>query len=101
MQEVYPKFGQFYKNNFMNKIKNILLYKWTFPRVIRIVLGIILIIQSVFYKEYYFLIPALFFTIMGFFNLGCCSVGWACDYKNYPIKSTKVQDEILYEEVKY
>lgn len=74
----------------------------TLPRVIRVALGMVLIFQSVVYGEYFFLIPALLFTAMGIFNVGCCS-GWgACGYTNFGenTETEKVQKEILYEEVK-
>jgi hypothetical protein len=86
----------------MSKVKYLLLYGWTFPRVIRVALGLVLIFQTIISGEYLFLIPALLFTAMGIFNFGCCS-GWGvCGNNNFG-KNTKTEidhKEISYEEIK-
>jgi len=86
----------------MSKVKYFLLYGWTFPRAIRVALGMILIVQSVIFGEYFFLIPALLFTAMGIFNVGCCSAWGACRYNNFKInnETEKHLKEFSYEEVK-
>ncbi|HLF53260.1 hypothetical protein [Flavobacterium sp.] len=52
-------------------IKNIYT-NWNYIRVIRLVLGVIVMIQAVYTKTYLFLIPGILFTGMALFNTSCC-----------------------------
>lgn len=45
---------------------------WNYIRVIRLVLGIIVLIQAVYTTTYLFLIPGILFTGMALFNTSCC-----------------------------
>lgn len=86
----------------MGKVKYLLLYGWTFPRAIRVALGLVLIVQSIISAEYLFLIPALLFTAMGIFNVGCCSALGSCGYNKYGNNTETEKDHknISYEEIK-
>lgn len=51
---------------------NTMFTNWSFIRAIRLVLGIIVILQALFTENYLFLIPGVLFTGMALFNAGCC-----------------------------
>ncbi|WP_439506411.1 hypothetical protein [Sediminibacterium sp.] len=77
-------------------MKKVLLNHWSFMRIVRLLAGIAIIIQSVANKDTVFGIAGLLFTIMALFNTGCCGVNGCAT----PIqKTTKTTEEISYEEV--
>ncbi|MDD2820014.1 MAG: hypothetical protein PHW29_02000 [Flavobacterium sp.] len=51
---------------------NTMFTNWSFIRAIRLILGIIVISQAIFTKNYLFVIPGVLFTGMALFNTGCC-----------------------------
>jgi hypothetical protein len=77
-------------------MKHAILYNWNFFRALRLILGIIIIVQAVMSREWIFGIAGLFFAGMALFNQGCCGTG-AC---SIPIKKDlTINKEITYEEV--
>jgi hypothetical protein len=77
-------------------MKYALLNNWNFFRALRLLLGIIIIVQALMYKDWLFGIAGLFFAGMALFNQGCCGTG-AC---SAPIKKDLTKNkEITYEEV--
>ena len=55
---------------------------WTLLRVIRLVLGVFIIIQSIQVQNYWMVLPGIIFTAMALFNAGCGSNGCAIPTKN-------------------
>lgn len=56
-------------------MKEAILHHWSLFRVIRLVLGIIIIVQAVMSRDWLFGMMGLFFSGMALFNLGCCGTG--------------------------
>lgn len=76
---------------------NAFLSNWTFFRLLRLVLGIMMLIQAIMLKDVLLGIAAVVFSIMALSNIGCCGVNACCDSpKTTPKDSSK---EIIYEEV--
>jgi hypothetical protein len=51
---------------------NNILTNWNFIKVIRFVLGIIVILQALLNEKFMFLIPGVLFTVVALFNKRCC-----------------------------
>lgn len=49
------------------------LKNWNLMRVIRFIIGILIIIQGVQSKDWLFLFAGLFFAALPLFNIGCCN----------------------------
>ena len=56
-------------------MKQIFLSNWTFFRALRLVIGIIMIIQAVITSEILFGVAGLMITAMAVLNVGCCGTG--------------------------
>jgi hypothetical protein len=56
-------------------MKNRIFNNWSFPRIIRLIIGIIIIIDAIYSKDVLIGVLGLFFTSMAVFSLGCCAVG--------------------------
>ena len=76
-------------------MKNKILSGWHFMRVIRLLLGVAVIVQSFIIKDIMFAIAGFLVTAMAVFNIGCCGTG-NC---NIPKKNAGTKKEISYEEV--
>lgn len=77
-------------------MKYALFHNWNFIRLLRLLLGIIIIVQAIINKDWIFGLAGLFFAGMALFNQGCCGTG-AC---YTPIKKEFTKNkEITYEEV--
>jgi len=69
---------------------------WTFFRVLRLFIGVIMITQAIMTKEPLFGIAGLMITSMAILNVGCCGAG-SC---RIPIKKTsQPTKDIPFEEV--
>ena len=74
------------------------LSNWNLMRIIRLILGIVIIVQGFQAHQWMFVALGGLFTLMPLFNVGCCStVGCGTNYSQR--KSTGTED-ITYEEVK-
>lgn len=72
---------------------------WSLMRLIRLLLGVMIIVQSVGIKDYLFGSIGLLFAVMALLNIGCCSTG-VCSTNIYSDKSTNdSKKETTYEEV--
>jgi len=69
---------------------------WNFVRLIRLILGIYIIVQSVLTGEWILGFAGLFVTGMGLWNLGCCGM-----YGCYPVikSNPRLIKEVIYEEL--
>lgn len=75
------------------------LRNWNLMRIIRLALGIIVTIQGVQVQEWMLVVLGALFTLMPFFNIGCCTTTTGCNNTYSKRKNTKLQ-EVNYEEVK-
>ncbi len=73
-----------------------ILYGWNVMRVVRLVVGCIIILQGVFAKDSVLIILGIMFGGMALANLSCCGVG-GC------VVNTKAEinknENVIYEEV--
>lgn len=74
----------------------LLLKDWTFFRMLRLAMGVIIIVQSFLIKDVLFGIAGFLFTLMALLNQGCCNTQTYCNTNPSNQKPTK---EIDYEEV--
>lgn len=71
---------------------------WNLMRIIRLGLGIMVIVQSIQFKEYWFVLIGILLAGLAIFNMGCAS--GACGVPPIQNRSTaKTMEEIEYEEV--
>ncbi|HJV19713.1 MAG TPA: hypothetical protein VJ552_07505 [Sediminibacterium sp.] len=80
-------------------MKELILRNWTFMRALRLVLGIIIVVEAVMAKEVVFGLVGVFFSGMALLNTGCCGTG-AC--YTPPVKRDahlNTTKDISYEEV--
>ncbi|HRN79733.1 MAG TPA: hypothetical protein PKY29_05225 [Ferruginibacter sp.] len=68
---------------------------WGWMRIIRLVLGIIIVIQGIMMKEWLYMILGGFFTLFALMNVGCC--GTSC---TVPRNSGNSSKPVTYEEIK-
>jgi len=77
-------------------MKNRILSNWTLSRIIRVIIGLVIIGEAISRADISSGIIGAVFTGMGVFNIGCCGSG-AC---YTPIKSSKGElKDISYEEI--
>ena len=67
-------------------------------RIVRLVLGIIVIVQGIQANEWMFVALGGLFTLMPLLNIGCC--GTAGCSTNYSQRKSTGTEDITYEEVK-
>lgn len=73
-----------------------ILHNWTFFRFLRLAMGMLIIVQGILGKDWFFALAGLAFSLMALFNTGCCA-GSSCAA---PIsKYTDSKKDITYEEV--
>jgi uncharacterized membrane protein len=77
-------------------MKEILISKWSFVRLLRLVLAVIIIVQGIITKQTALIFVGVLLATTAIFNVGCCG-GENCAVK--PKKPTQPNKEIEYEEV--
>jgi hypothetical protein len=55
---------------------------WSIVRIIRLVLGIFIIIQSIKLQNYWMILPGILFSVMALVNIGCNSNSCIIPNKN-------------------
>ena len=66
-------------------------------RMLRLALGIFIIVQGIYTKEWLFVFAGAMFSLMPILNIGCCGIS-SC---NTPVsKNNKKTEDINYEEVR-
>ena len=86
----------------LNKMKQLILTNWTFTRAFYLVIGIIVIVQSVMSQQYVGAIFGGYFAAMGLFAFGCASgncFGGNCAVESLKKSNTTIE-EVDFEEVK-
>lgn len=71
---------------------------WNFMRIIRLVLGIVIIVQGIQAQQWMLVALGGLFTLMPLFNIGCCCAA-ECN-TTYSTSKAKNTEDITYEEVK-
>ncbi|MFY7964385.1 MAG: hypothetical protein ACOVO1_05780 [Chitinophagaceae bacterium] len=77
-------------------MKSTIFNNWNFFRILRLILGIIIIVQSIYSKDWQISIIGLLFTGLAVFNIGCCGAGGCYTSSKSSQNNNK---EIKYEEV--
>lgn len=75
----------------INYMKERILKNWTFTRVLFLVLGMIVIVQSVVSQQWFGVLFGSYFASMGLFSIGCASGN--CYGGNCEIKPEKSSDK--------
>jgi hypothetical protein len=75
---------------------NSFLKNWNFFRVLRLLMGLLILAQAFVSKDILFGLAGLLFTLMPLLNQGCCSIQSQCHVDTNTKSSRK---EIKYEEV--
>lgn len=77
-------------------MKETLFQNWNWMRALRLIIGIIIIIQAIMSKDWLWGYAGVFFSAMAILNLGCCGSGTCYA----PIKKDKDSTKaVIYEEV--
>ena len=79
---------------------NSLLTGWNFVRVIRLVLGLMLLVQSFQLQNWPIALFGVLFVFQSLTNTGCCGAAGCGISKHEPKPSGTEMDKIEYEEVK-
>ncbi|HPH24095.1 MAG TPA: hypothetical protein PLW32_09440 [Chitinophagaceae bacterium] len=74
-----------------------ILQGWNFVRILRLVFGIIILIQGIVQADYLFAFIGVVFAALSVANIGCCGTQ-ACA-TNIQTKSTQNIKDVSYEEV--
>lgn len=76
-----------------------IIQNWNLMRFIRLLLGVMIIVQSINNKDYLFAFIGLLFAGMALANIGCCGSA-GCSTNSYSNKkNTNSINETTYEEV--
>ncbi len=76
---------------------NSILTGWNIMRALRLVIGIVIVVQGIQANEWMLVVMGGLFSLMPLFNVGCCATG-NCAVPNRPARR-KESEEIEYEEV--
>jgi hypothetical protein len=72
-----------------------ILSNWNFMRGLRLLLGVIILVQGIEAKEWMYAFAGIILAGMAFANIGCCGVG-GCN-----VPSSKINQEINHKEITY
>jgi hypothetical protein len=78
-------------------MKNIL-SNWNFMRALRLILGVIIVIQGIQASEFMYAIAGVLLSGMAIANIGCCGVG-GCNVPTRKTSTDLTNKEITYEEI--
>ena len=76
-------------------MKDLVFSNWSIIRFLRLVIGLVIIIQAVMAGDILFGLAGLLFTGMAVFNAGCCGTRTCAA----PVKKDSSSKDISYEEV--
>ena len=71
---------------------------WTFMRILRLILAIVILIQALYARDTTTAAIGLMLLAMAFMNVGCCGAG-GCPTPIRKTKNNNAQKEVSYEEV--
>ncbi|MCA0382757.1 MAG: hypothetical protein LCH58_11380 [Bacteroidetes bacterium] len=72
---------------------------WNFIRFIRLALGIMVIVQSIQFREYWFVFFGVLLAVLAILDMGCASGACGVPPQKQTQQNTKPMEEITYEEV--
>ncbi len=75
-----------------------MLSNWNFSRALRLLLGVIILIEGIRNGEMLFVIFGAIFTLMPVFNVGCCSTTY-CNPRQQRT-SASFEEDVSFEEVR-
>jgi hypothetical protein len=78
-------------------MKNIL-SNWNFMRALRLILGVIIVVQGFEAKEWMYAFAGILLSGMAIANIGCCGVG-GCSVPSRKENISSIQNDITYEEI--
>lgn len=78
-------------------MKNVL-SNWNFMRALRLILGVIIIVQGFQQKEFMYAFAGVLLSGMALANIGCCGVG-GCQVPTRKTDKDLINKEITYEEI--
>ncbi len=82
-------------------MKNRFLRGWNFQRGLRLVIGIVIVVQSILVKEWLMAGLGGLFTLMPIFNVGCCGGSACCEMPSEKTQKFETQNnDITYEEIR-
>lgn len=84
-------------------MKQRILSNWTFTRALYLVLGIVVMVQSVMSEQWFGLAFGAYFASMGLFAFGCAAghcYGTAPSSKSYAQSNAPIIEDVEFEEVK-
>lgn len=84
-------------------MKQRILSNWTFTRALYLVLGIVVMVQSVVTQQWFGLAFGAYFASMGLFAFGCAAghcYGAASSSKSYVQSKAPIIEDVEFEEVK-
>ncbi len=77
-----------------------ILAQWNAMRIIRLVLGIVIIVQGIYTNDYAIALLGGLFTLMPLLNIGCCGTNACNTNTQRKINTDSKKEEIIFEEVK-
>lgn len=72
-------------------MKNRILTGWSFRRALYLAMGLYVVVQGIVDREWFWLIPGIYFASMGLFAFGCASgncYGGQCTTEKEPTKQS-------------
>ncbi len=76
------------------------LKRWNFMRILRLVLGVIIVVQGVQTQEWLFVILGGMFSVLALLNLSTCGISNSACRTPMNTDSKHKTDDITYEEIK-
>lgn len=70
-------------------MKNRILKNWSIIRVVYVILGTMILVQTVMNREWLGVLIGAYFVIMGLFSIGCASGNCAIDSSKNPVQTNK------------
>lgn len=77
-------------------MKNRLLNNWTFPRVLYVLMGSFVVVQSVLQSQWFGVLFGLYFAAMGLFAFGCAAGNCGVNLNSKAMQNHK---DVEFEEV--
>ena len=80
-------------------MKERLLNGWNFMRILWLLMGVGIVIQAITEKNFFMLLPGLYFVFAAIANIGCFAGSCATGYTNNSSNKKEAITEVEYEEV--
>jgi hypothetical protein len=80
-------------------MKERILSRWSFVRILWLVMGIGISVQAITERNFLMLIPALYFVFASIANVGCFAGNCATGYAPRSIQNKETTTDVEYEEI--